>query len=153
MKPFSKTSSLGFLLLFVALTGCGRFMNLQQGTPRGVMCTLNFQYGLAVIVHSASPSSSFNGLKIEVKDGDWTETFEVDSAGDVWATRGAQPRERDYFYLDEDGSISFWAAGERPGTYEVTVTHPTLSTGPKKSATVTRDICHVDTTSVEFELK
>lgn len=148
-------------------------MNLQGGTSPRIMCTQKLVYGVSVKVLPPTPSSSLIGLRIEVKDGSWVETLEVNSAlkteqdgsvlfwtarkkagtYEVTVTHPTQSAGSDLI-IEQDGSLWFLTAADRAGTYEVSVTHPTLSAEQKKTAVVTHgDSCHVDGTSLEFRLQ
>jgi len=131
-----------FLVLFF-LTGCGKFSLLgNQESPSGsIRCTMNFQYGLGISVKSKS-NQSLEGAKLVVQDGDWKEEFEFNKTGS-----GLQ-----YYFTDEN----IWtasSAGERPGNYIITLTHPNLIQPVQKNVKVTKSVCHVDFQAIAFEIE
>ena len=125
------------LILLGVLSGCGRVPGLVNRNGSKI-CTMVFYYGLGIKVKSRVAEANMTGLKIEIKDGNWVEIFEYGSPD---------------LFFDEDGSAYVGSAGERPGTYSVSVTHPSLNAGPNKIVTVTSDGCHVNHEKLEFELK
>jgi hypothetical protein len=96
-----------------------------------IICTLNYVYGLNIKLIQKSTTNPINGVvKIIAKDGSYEETLE-----------NANPND------------SFFGAGERRGTYILTVTSDNYKTYTSEPILVTGDECHVTTVSKTFELE
>jgi hypothetical protein len=120
MKAFSLVG------LVIALAGCR-----NPVWPGDKICTTEFRFGLSV----------------QVKD----------SVSGAWAASGAQLVLRDGAYADSASyppnrsdldALSLNGAGERAGTYEVTVRKAGFMTWQRQAVRVTANECHVNSVSL-----
>lgn len=92
----------------------------------GLLCTENFVFGLQVAVQDSSTgSAAASGAQLIAQDGAWADTV------------GFPPNRPD---LDVQPLVS---AGERPGTYTVTVRKGGFRDWQRTGVVVTADECHV----------
>lgn len=114
----------GRLLVVVALLTTGGCDLLDNNA--GLICTENFVFGLHVAVHDSSTGApAASGAQLMAQDGAWADTV------------GFPPDRPD---LDVQPLVS---AGERPGTYTVTVRKGGFHDWQRTSVVVTADECHV----------
>ncbi len=107
------------------------FNGCKENDDENIICTLNYVYGLDINLVEKSTENPITGnVKIIAKDGDYEETLE-----------------------NYDPSTSFYGAGERKGTYTLTVTSDNYKTYISEPIVVTSDECHVITVSKTFELE
>ena len=119
-----RSSTLGSGLL-VLLAGC-----YQGGTLEPVLCTQQFVFGLTVTVVDQSTSAPVaNEATMTLRDGTYEEVVT-----DSW-----------------DGS-TLSGAGERPGTYTITIEHPAYTTWTRAGVTISADECHVIPVALTAEL-
>jgi len=94
----------------------------RQSPSATPVCTMIFVYGLSVDVRDAVTGAGIAaGAVVVARDGDYSETLE---SGVV-------------------DSVSVHGAGERAGTYIITVTRPGYAAWGSPPVTVTADQCHV----------
>lgn len=111
--------------LLVLLAGC-----YQGGTVEPVLCTKQFVYGLTVTVVDQSTSNPIAAAAtMTLRDGSYEEVVT-----DSW-----------------DGS-TLSGAGERPGTYTITIEHPAYTTWTRAGVTISADECHVIPVALTAEL-
>ena len=109
-----------FPILFAAMA-CG-------GSQAPPVCTQEFRQGVVVYVKdSLTGAGVASGASLVVREG-----FFKDSA--------ALPNSR-----PELNDVALAAAGERAGTYQLTVTRPGYATWSRSNVTVTKNQCHVNT--------
>lgn len=106
----------------------------QPSQANGVVCTALFAYGLSVtVVDSASGSPAGAGATVVARDGAY-----ADSA------TGAPGRPE---------FPSFSLAGERAGTYSISVTRPGYKPWSRSGVEVTKDVCHVRGVAITAKLQ
>lgn len=111
--------------LLVLLAGC-----YLGGTVEPVLCTQQFVYGLTVTIVDQSTSTPIAGdATMTLRDGTYEEVVT-----DSW-----------------DGS-TLSGAGERPGTYSVTIEHPGYATWTRADVAISADECHVIPVTLTAEL-
>jgi hypothetical protein len=115
--------------LFVGLlvsAGCG----ILPGSllPGGTACTELYAYGVSVTVTNAINGNPVNNATLTLSDGSYNETMQ-------WVPTG------DYV-----------GAGERAGTYALTVTAPGFQSQTIGQIVVTADACHVQGVHLTVEL-
>lgn len=92
----------------------------------GAACTANFVFGLEVMVQDSSTGApAASGAQLIAQDGPWADTV------------GFPPNRPD---LDARPLVS---AGERPGTYAVTVRKSGFRDWQRSGVVVRADECHV----------
>ena len=103
-----------------------------EDTDDQIVCTTQFVYGLNVIVLDASTGSPiFQDIEVKVIDGTYQEILEL--------VPGLE--------------YAFVGAGERVGTYVVTVTKAGYQTYTSAPIVLTRDECHVIPQSLTVNLQ
>ena len=97
-----------------------------------IVCTEQFVYGLNVIVLDATSGNPLvEGVEVKAVDGSFQETLQ----------------------LIPGLEYSFAGAGERAGTYTVTITKDGYQTYISSPIVVTRDFCHVIPQSLTVNLQ
>lgn len=97
-----------------------------------IVCTQQFVYGLNVIVLDAvSGNPLVEGVEVKAVDGAYTEILEL--------VPGLE--------------YAFTGAGERVGTYVITITKAGYQTYTSAPIVVTRDVCHVIPQSLTVNLQ
>ena len=110
---------------FLVTTSC-------EDTDDQIVCNTQFVYGLNVIVLDASTGNSiFQDIEVKAVDGSYQETLELVSGLEY----------------------AFVGAGERAGTYDVTVTKSGYQTFTSAPIVLTRDECHVIPQSLTVNLQ
>ena len=110
---------------FLVTTSC-------EDTDDQIVCTTQFVYGLNLIVLDASTGNSiFQDIEVKAVDGPYQETLEL--------VPGLE--------------YAFVGAGERAGTYVVTVTKSGYQTFTSAPIVLTRDECHVIPQSLTVNLQ
>lgn len=95
------------------------------------VCTQEFRPGLAVYVNdSLTKAGSASGASLVVRDGNYKDSV---------AAPGARP---------DLNTFPLFAAGERAGTYQVTVTKTGYAAWVKSDVRVTANQCHVNTVTL-----
>ncbi len=113
------------LMTLLTSAGC-----LAGNTIEPVMCTKEFVYGLHTTIRDAATSQAIAKESIlTLQDGNYEEVVT-----NSW-----------------DG-LTLVGAGERPGTYTVTVEHPDYLTWSVSGLEVTADECHVIPVSLAIGL-
>lgn len=119
----SSTRVAASALVSLALSGCDLLPT---------SCTLEFRYGLVVVVRdSATSEPAGDGATVTAQDGTYMETLKA-------------------FVLD---SARFLGAGERGGVYTIRVTRPGNATWSRTGVRVEEDRCHVESVEVEARLQ
>ena len=110
---------------FLVTTSC-------EDTDDQIVCTTQFVYGLNVIVLDASTGNPiFQDIEVKAVDGTYQEILEL--------VPGLE--------------YAFVGAGERAGTYVVTVTKAGYQTYTSAPIILTRDECHVIPKSLTVNLQ
>lgn len=122
---FRRTARRAGAIGSVALLAAG----CQPQVNGGVACTMEFRYGISATVTDAATGANLTPASyLVVREGSY-----VDSASAMGE------------FLS--------AAGERAGTYEVTVGRPGYASFHRNGVVVTRDECHVHPVLVEARLQ
>ena len=95
----------------------------------GMSCSTNYVFGVVVTVRDANSQVPLTTAIVTLVDGAWREALT------------AQPLETVYR-----------GAGEREGTYTITVSAPGYRTSAPRTVTVTGDECHVQPVSITVDL-
>jgi hypothetical protein len=120
---------------------CGGVYSILIGavacsTSTSPVCTDEFRAGIAVFVNdSLTNAATAAGASLVVREGSYKDSV-------------AAPADRP----DLNGS-PLDAAGERAGTYQVTVTKTGYAPWLKSNVQVTADVCHVHTVTLTARLK
>ncbi len=102
--------------LMIVLAGC-----YQSGTVDPIICTQQFVYGLTVtIVDQTTAAPIAARATMTIRDGTYEEIVT-----DSW-----------------DGA-TLSGAGERPGTYTITIERPGYTTWTQTGVVISADECHV----------
>ena len=111
--------------LLVLLAGC-----YQSGAVEPILCTAQFVFGLTVTVVDQSTGDPIaDEATMTLRAGSYEEIVT-----DSW-----------------DGS-TLSGAGERPGTYTITIEHPGYTTWTRTGIEITADDCHVIPVLITAEL-
>lgn len=103
----------------------------KENDNEEVICTFIYIYGLEISLIEKSTANPVTGaVKIIAKDGNYEETLE-----------------------NYDLNYPFYGAGERRGTYVLTITSDNYKTFVSEPIVVTGDECHVKTVSKTFQLE
>lgn len=130
MLTLHRLRSVSLSVIVLGLGGC----DLIDGP--GVICTANFVFGLSVAVQdSTTGAPAASGAELIARDGAYADTA------------GFPPGRPD---LDAQPLVS---AGERPGTYTVTVRKPGFVDWVRSGVVVTADECHVHTVELTARLR
>jgi hypothetical protein len=124
-----------FLTMLFTLAACGHtttspFLSTGSTGGDGPVCTEVYAYGLDIKVHYPANVDPTR-FQVRVQDGAYLEVAGVSTSV-------------------VSGETDFLAAGERPGTYAITVSHPELGTRIQSNVTVTKDNCHIIGQTVEI---
>lgn len=95
----------------------------------GMSCSTNYVFGVVVTVRDAATHAPLTTATVTLVDGAWREELT------------ARPLETEYR-----------GAGEREGTYAITVAAPGYRTSVARTVTVTGDECHVQPVSLTVDL-
>lgn len=118
------------LEMFVAIVAMSAAASCTQ-PAESIVCTDLFAYGLTVSVTDSSTQSAMSsGVSVVARDGSY-----VDSAAPF------------------PGASTFALAGERAGTYSVTVRKVGYKDWVKSGIQVTKDVCHVQPVGVTARLQ
>ena len=100
------------------------------------VCTADFRYGLMVYVQdSVTGASVASGATLVARESDFEDTFTYpDGRPDL----NTQP---------------LLSAGERAGTYQVTVTKAGYAPWARSNVTITSNVCHVNQTELTARLQ
>lgn len=149
MSAFTRTPYIVLTLtLIIFLAGCA--LEKADGLDNGVMCTDEFRFGLGIYVQSADPGFSLDGLVITVRDGAYEEMGQWNGTGSV--SINGEPSANAFQYNPNEKRASLAAAGERAGSYDITISHPKYKTVTRAGVKVEADNCHVHGQTFTFEL-
>ena len=110
-------------LLLTFVVGC-------TGSTDPMICTREFRYGISMeIVDAIDQAPRADGSTMTLRDGSYVES------------------------TTQSNGLTMLGAGERPGTYIVTVAHPRYHTWVRTDVVVTSDECHVHTVSLRAKLE
>jgi hypothetical protein len=127
MLPF-KPAALSAVILMLASDSCNR------KPSGGVMCTMLYAYGITVmVVDSASGDSIRSGAMLIARDGAYADTVRQGSGAPIGSTLST--------------------AGERPGTYSLTVLKSGYQQWTRSGMKVTKDECHVRGVAITARLQ
>lgn len=102
-----------------------------SGSATSPICTQEFRPGLTVLVKDAVTNAGIaSGATLVVREGIFTDSFTMP---------GGRPDLNDFMLP---------AAGERAGTYEVSVSKPGYATWVQSNVRVTQGVCHVITVTL-----
>ena len=120
------------LFLLFMLTPLLITSSCENDNDDQIFCTQEFVYGLNVIVLDATTGNPLvEGVTVEATDGGYHETLQL--------VPGLE--------------YSFTGAGERVGTYTVTITKEGYQTSTSLPIIVTRNVCHVIPQSLTVNLQ
>jgi hypothetical protein len=120
------------LFLFFLFTTVFFISSCEDNDDNQIFCTDQFVYGLNVIVLDASTGNPiFQDIEVKAVDGTYLEILE----------------------LVPSSEYAFVGAGERAGTYVVTITKAGYQTYTSAPIVVTRDECHVIPQSLTVNLQ
>lgn len=126
IKPLS-------ILVLLALTGCDE-ITTKDGDV--VLCTEQYVYGLAIKVFDRETGyDNACDVTVLIEDGSYREEL----------TYGTN--------ISCNESYIFSGAGERAGTYTVTITKPGYQEWVKTNILVTENVCHVNPVTVDAYLE
>ena len=121
-----KSKYLIAIVSFMLLLG-----SCEDKESENIICTLNFVNGLDINLIEKSTGNSITGnAQIVAKDGNYSETMQ-----------------------NIENNVSFTGAGERKGTYILTVTSDNYKTFISDPITVNADECHVITEYRTYDLE
>ncbi|MBA3645263.1 MAG: carboxypeptidase regulatory-like domain-containing protein [Gemmatimonadaceae bacterium] len=111
-------------LASVGAIGCLVLSACSQNSPQPIICTALFAYGITVtVVDSVTGAPAASGAVLVARDGAYTDSVPAQA--------------------DSPNTSSVAAAGERAGTYTVTISKPGYKPWTQSGVTVTKDECHV----------
>jgi hypothetical protein len=120
------------LFLFFLFSTLFFISSCEDNDDNQIFCTDQFVYGLNVIVLDASTGNPiFQDIEVKAVDGTYLEILE----------------------LVPSSEYAFVGAGERAGTYVVTITKAGYQTYTSAPIVVTRDECHVIPQSLTVNLQ
>lgn len=116
----------------IAIVSCILLFNqCNENEPEEVVCTLNYVYGLHInLIEKSTTNPIYGAVTIIATEGNHEETLE-----------------------NYGSNSSFFGAGERQGTYVLTITSVNYKTFISEPIEVDGDECHVNTQSRTFELE
>jgi len=151
MKHLRQTFSA--LILLTLVSGCGNVINSNRLQSGGRTCTLIGVFALGVIVDLPAGVSP-EGVRITARENTFSDTLEFNMS----TATHQQGATYDYWHDNRieydvlEHQVTAALVGDRTGTYEVTVTHPTLATVVRSGIVITGDECHAHGESVAIEL-
>lgn len=128
MRPFIVLAA---ALTMSTLSAC-RLSDIFDG---GRVCTTEFRHGISVhVTDSVTGAPAAGGAKLVVRDGTYADSMVVS---------------------ENPAYVQDWmaGAGERAGTYTVTITKPGYRPWSRAGVVVTRDECHVKGVLLEAKLQ
>ena len=145
------SKQIGLLGLLLVLSGCGKFpFTLENGgKPIRKLCPLIAVSSLVVNVQAQDPSASLEGLQIIITKGSFEQITEVHNGTQHIYENGDEVAGFSSPISNNEAQAVIW---QLSGTFQVRVTHPTLSAGPAKTVVVQSGDCAPIGESVSFEL-
>ena len=124
-----KAIRIGVLAVVVFLSGC-----LEVESP--ILCTTEYVYGIYVLIRDAETDEpAASDAAVTVRDEKYIEELNImPSVGD-------------------SAPLCAYGAGERPGTYNITVEKPGYMKWERSGVAVTADECHVRRVTVNAYLE
>jgi hypothetical protein len=121
---------LKFVFPVVLTSGISLLPNCSQFFPDNRGCTQVYVYGVNVTLTDAETGEPITGATLTLRDGDYVEVLEAFPTGDG----------------------EYAGAGERAGTYELTIAKVGYETQVIEDIVVTADECHVEGVHLDIEL-
>lgn len=120
-----------FLIPLSVLLFCITSCNTDDDNVKGLFCTEQFVYGLNVsLIDATTLNPITTAIEIIATDGDYEETL-----------------------ITSSSIGSFFGAGEREGTYVITVTSANYQTYVSEPISVSADRCHVIPENIQISLQ
>jgi hypothetical protein len=119
---------IGFVLVLILSSGC-------DINDAGFMCNDEYVYGVRAEILCPALSDP----------AEWSGVVRLSSKG--------YEEELSVLPTPEDGRFVAFGAGERPGTYTLTVEHSGCKRWEQKDITVLENTCHVDQVKLTVELE
>jgi len=118
-----RSVSAALCLTLLAAVGC-------SGSPSGV-CTLEFRYGLSVYVKDSLTGAGIaSGASLVARDGAFKDSVSHPSGS------------------PELNALPLLTAGERAGTYQISVSKPGYLPWSRSNVRITANECHVNPASI-----
>lgn len=115
--------------IILLLTILSIFTSCNEENNEDVICTLEFVYGINITLIDAETKTDITeNVKVVITDGNYEEIL-------------------------QGGIGTFYGAGERAGTYTITITSDDYKTFVSEPIVVTANACHVIPVSKTFELE
>ncbi len=128
--PTGRRTILSACVAFLALTAC------SSSTPTGVACTAIYVYGISLKVQNATTGAAItDSATVRITDGSYVESYN-------YLGPAGQPA---------SGILS--AAGERAGSYSISIRKDGFAPYDTSGVTVTKDVCHVHPVEVVAKLQ
>ena len=116
-------------LLMVLLTTSVLFAGCSSFWPDGRACTMLYAYGVSANVTDADTGEAVTNATLTLQDGDYTEVMEGSPSG------------------------GYVGAGERPGTYTLTIEVPGVPSETVPDIVVGFDGCHVIGVALDIQVE
>ena len=131
MARAMSTAQLAAIALVAAVaTGCVAVQ--APGAPGSIACTLQFVYGLSVIVQDAETGVRVCDAQVTAVAGSYRETLMASGSS---------------------GDCSYSGAGERAGVYDLSASRAGYTSTASSNIRVDADVCHVVPVRVTLLLK
>lgn len=119
--------------------GAGLLLGCSALTGESRTCTADFRFGLAVTVVDSLTDAPPSSALLIVRDGAFADTL---------GPATPQP-----VVLNGSPVLILFTAGEREGTYDLTVRATGYRDWTRVGVTVTKDVCHVRRTDITARLQ
>lgn len=131
MKPLNQSLALLALFILSACNSDKEDIDLGGGPMQELICTEEFVSGLHINVFDQETGlNSACGVTVSIQDGDYTEVLTNDSEGTC------------------SENFIFLAAGEKAGTYDISIIKDDYLEWTQYDTEVTNNICHVNPVTV-----